>query len=41
MVRNSWAASWGDNGFVYLEQTANPGMCGMNQMVYYPNPIYA
>lgn len=41
MVRNSWGASWGDNGFVYLEATASPGMCGMNQKVYYPMPIYA
>ena len=30
VVRNSWGTSWGLSGFVYLEATAAPGMCGMN-----------
>jgi hypothetical protein len=37
IVRNSWGSSWGLGGFVYLEATNYPGMCGMNSKVYYPN----
>jgi C1A family cysteine protease len=41
VVRNSWGESWGLGGFIYLEQTNYPGMCGMNEKVYYPNAKYA
>lgn len=33
LVRNSWSASWGDQGYVKLAQLPAPGMCGMNQDV--------
>jgi C1A family cysteine protease len=37
IVRNSWGPNWGLSGFVNLEATAAPGMCGMNKKVMYPN----
>lgn len=44
IVRNSWGASWGVGGFIYLEQSTTgtkPGTCGMNKKVMYPNVVQA
>ena len=43
LVRNSWGASWGDNGFVKIGQSStgsSPGYCAINEMPYYPNVVY-
>lgn len=40
IVRNSWGTTWGLSGFVYIAYSPTgtaPGMCGMNEQVYYPN----
>lgn len=34
-IQNSWATSWGDDGFILFEVSAGAGVCGMNQYVYY------
>ena len=37
IVRNSWAAVWGDAGFAKLAADSNDeGTCGMNTFVFYP-----
>jgi len=33
LVRNSWSASWGDQGYVKIGQAPAPGICGINQDV--------
>jgi len=33
LVRNSWSASWGDQGYVKIGQAPAPGVCGINQDV--------
>lgn len=40
LVRNSWSASWGDQGYVKLAAQANPGMCGMNQDVMWVSTFF-
>jgi C1A family cysteine protease len=43
LVRNSWGASWGDNGFAKIGQSptnGSPGICAINQLPYYPNVDY-
>jgi C1A family cysteine protease len=40
LVRNSWGASWGDQGYVKIAQSSTgtaPGYCGINKAVYYVN----
>jgi len=37
IVRNSWSASWGNQGYVNIGMAANPGICGINQYVAYPS----
>jgi len=39
-VRNSWGSTWGDQGFVKISTAVNSSgvsVCGMNQVVMYPN----
>jgi cathepsin L len=36
IVRNSWNTIWGDEGYVKLGMAEGAGVCGMNQVVYYP-----
>ncbi len=33
IVRNSWSASWGDQGYVNIGMANTPGICGINQYV--------
>jgi KDEL-tailed cysteine endopeptidase len=40
LVKNSWGASWGLNGFIKIARTANDttgGICGMQMEASYPN----
>ena len=36
IVRNSWATVWGDQGYVKIGMADGDGICGINQVVYYP-----
>ena len=37
IVKNSWGASWGDNGYIKIKYDATgAGICGINQMNSYP-----
>lgn len=33
IVRNSWSASWGNQGYVNIGMANAPGICGINQNV--------
>ena len=36
-VRNSWGASWGDNGYIKIAATTlGKGICGIQQLSLYP-----
>lgn len=35
-VKNSWGTGWGDKGYVYIERTSGPGVCGVNMAGFYP-----
>jgi len=37
IVRNSWGASWGKDGYILIGATGGKGICGINQYVAYPN----
>lgn len=37
IVKNSWGASWGDQGYLKIKYTeSGAGICGINQMNSYP-----
>jgi len=39
IVKNSWGASWGVNGYIYIfksSSTSDPGVCGIAMNVAYP-----
>lgn len=38
IVKNSWGASWGENGFIRIrrDMTSGPGICGMYKLSSYP-----
>ena len=36
IVRNSWASSWGDEGYVKLERVSGSGVCGCQMQPSYP-----
>jgi len=43
LVRNSWGADWGEQGFVKIGQSTTngaPGICGINTDPAYPNIVY-
>jgi cathepsin L len=35
IVRNSWGAGWGNQGYVNIGMADSPGICGINQYVAY------
>lgn len=35
-IRNSWSASWGDNGYIYFARGGGRNMCGVLDMPVYP-----
>ena len=39
LVKNSWAKTWGDKGYVKIGMSDGSGVCGINQYVAYPNVI--
>jgi len=42
LVRNSWGASWGDQGYIKIGQSktgGSPGYCGINEAVYTVNAV--
>ena len=38
IVRNSWGAAWGDNGYIRIANTGinDAGICGINSQPSYP-----
>ena len=36
LVLNSWGTGWGDDGYVKIGMADGDGICGINQVVYYP-----
>jgi C1A family cysteine protease len=36
LVRNSWGASWGDQGYIKIAAVPGVGICGIQQVSLYP-----
>jgi len=36
IVRNSWDTTWGESGYIRIGMGDGDGVCGINQVVYYP-----
>lgn len=36
IVRNSWGASWGSNGYINIAAVAGKGICGIQQVSVFP-----
>jgi C1A family cysteine protease len=36
IVRNSWDTTWGESGYIRIGMGEGDGVCGINQVVYYP-----
>lgn len=36
LVKNSWSAKWGDNGYIKLERNSKNGACGVQMMASQP-----
>jgi len=36
LVRNSWGASWGENGYIKIAAKKGKGICGIQQVSLYP-----
>ncbi len=41
IVRNSWGASWGQSGYIYMGMEDGAGVCGIQLEVAYPNSLVA
>lgn len=37
IVRNSWGASWGENGYIRIAAKDGKGICGIQQVSLYPS----
>ena len=36
IVRNSWGAAWGDQGYIMIAAVEGKGICGINQVAVWP-----
>lgn len=39
VLQNSWSQTWGDNGFFRLAVTGGVGVCGVNRVVQFVDPV--
>jgi len=36
IVKNSWSADWGDQGYILMQRFSGAGICGINMAASYP-----